>query len=131
MKGLYSFGITTMMFLVFSASALPIVYGIILTSVDPELKGMAYSIANFVTMALTSGPAPFLYGMVNDYYGDTHKNYGMLFIMLCDVAATTFILLLTYFRYRAFNKKKKRTEEGLMHQQKELDEGQELQETKV
>ena len=131
MKGLYSFGITTMMFLVFSASALPIVYGIILTSVDPELKGMAYSIANFVTMALTSGPAPFLYGMVNDYYGDAHKNYGMLFIMLSDVAATTFILLLTYFRYRAFNKKKKRTEERLIHQENEIDEGQELQETKV
>ena len=110
MPGLYSFCGATMLFLVFSASSMPIVYGIILTSVGPELKGMAYSIANFVTMALTSGPAPFLYGMVNDYYGERHKNYGMLFIMICDLGASFFILLLTYFRYRAFARQKKKNE---------------------
>ena len=48
--------------------------------------------------------------MVNDYYGETHKNYGMLFIMICDLGATFFILLLTYFRYRAFARQKKKNE---------------------
>lgn len=121
MGGLYSFCGATMMFLVFSSSAVPMIHGIILNSVGPKLKGMAFSITNFTTMLLTSGPYPFMYGAVNDYFKPEHKNYAMLAIMLSECIGIIFILILAYFRYKTFDDSKKKKE-------KLVTEGEELQE---
>ena len=121
MGGLYSFCGATMMFLVFSSSAVPMIHGIILNSVGPKLKGMAFSITNFTTMLLTSGPYPVMYGAVNDYFKPEHKNYAMLAIMLSECIGIIFILILAYFRYKTFDDSKKKKE-------KLVTEGEELQE---
>ena len=101
---LYSFCGMTLMYLIFNSSALPMIQGIIITSVSAELKGTAFSIANLFTMALTSGPAPFFYGAVNDLYHDTpHKNRGMIAIMLCCCFGILLMLIMAIIRYRRYN----------------------------
>ena len=79
-EGLYSFCAMVLLYLIFNSSSLPMIQGIIITSVSTELKGTAFSIANLFTMMLTSGPAPVFYGFINDTFHG-HKNAGMLAIM--------------------------------------------------
>jgi MFS family permease len=100
MNMLYPFCIMATLYLVFSSAALPIVQGIIITSVDTKLKGTAFSIANLVTMLCTSGPAPVLYGIVNDKYKNVFQGMGMLFIMGCACVGILFIIILCVCRYR-------------------------------
>ena len=120
MTSLYPFCCVTALYLVFSSAALPIVQGIIITAVSPKLKGTAFSIANLVTMLLTSGPAPFIYGVINDRYKSVFKGMAMLGIMSVAVVGIIFIVLLAIFRNRRFAReerkkkklaKKKREEE--------------------
>ena len=99
MNMLYPFCIMATLYLVFSSAALPIVQGIIITSVDTKLKGTAFSIANLVTMLCTSGPAPVLYGIVNDKYKNVFQGMGMLFIMGCACVGILFIVILCVCRY--------------------------------
>jgi hypothetical protein len=92
------------MYLIFNSSALPMIQGIIITSVSAELKGTAFSIANLFTMALTSGPAPFFYGAVNDLYHDTpYKNRGMIAIMLCCCCGILLMMVMAVIRYKRHN----------------------------
>ena len=110
MPSLIPFCVATGMFLLFSSAATPMVHGIILNSVGPLLKGIAFSITNFTTMLLTSGPYPFIYGAINDYYKERgHKNYAMLAIMGSEGFSIFFVLVLAYYRYKMFdvNKGKK------------------------
>lgn len=99
MANLYSFCGATALYLIFNSAALPIVQGLVITSVSPKLKGTAFSIANLVTMLLTSGPAPYLYGMINDLYKEKFKGVGMLFIMVVACVGLVFIFVLSMCRY--------------------------------
>ena len=107
MNMLYPFCIMATLYLVFSSAALPIVQGIIITSVDTKLKGTAFSIANLVTMLCTSGPAPVLYGIVNDKYKNVFPGMGMLFIMICACVGIVFIVFLSICRYKKMIKDEK------------------------
>lgn len=102
MEGLYSFCAMVLLYLIFNSSSLPMIQGIIITSVSTELKGTAFSIANLFTMMLTSGPAPVFYGFINDTFHG-HKNAGMLAIMLCCCLGLLFILGMVYYRYKMYN----------------------------
>ena len=104
MKQLYPFCFTTTLYLVFSSSALPIVQGIIITSVSAKLKGTAFSIANLVQILLTSGPAPFLYGVINDAYKHVFPGMAMLCIMSCACVGIVFIVFLIVARHRMLNR---------------------------
>ena len=108
MGNLYSFCSATAMYLVFSSAALPIVQGLIITSVAPKLKGTAFSIANLVTMVLTSGPAPYLYGLINDRYKIYFKGIAMLFIMLVACVGIIFIVILSICRHRMLLREEKK-----------------------
>ena len=101
------FCIITALYFVFNSAALPIVQGLIITSVEPKLKGTAFSVANLVTMLLTSGPAPYLYGVVNDKFKKQFKGVGMLAIMLVGCVGILFIITLNFFRYRRFAREEK------------------------
>ena len=102
MEGLYSFCAMVLLYLIFNSSSLPMIQGIIITSVSTELKGTAFSIANLFTMMLTSGPAPVFYGFINDTFHG-HKNAGMLAIMLCCCLGLLFILGMVFYRYKMYN----------------------------
>ena len=107
-----------------NSAALPIVQGLIITSVAPKLKGTAFSIANLVTMLLTSGPAPYLYGMINDLYKEKFKGVGMLFIMVVACVGLVFIFVLSVCRYHVLkmqdkNKVSDKSREGIEDEEEE------------
>ena len=84
-RNLYSFCIVLMLFLIFDASDLTFVNGLIMNSVSSDLKGSAFSITNMFSMLVTSGPAPLIYGAVNDHFKPLgYYHYGMLFLMICN-----------------------------------------------
>ena len=115
---LYSFCFILMSFLIFDASDLTFVNGLIMNSVSSDLKGNAFSITNMFSMLITSGPAPLIYGAVNDYfkpYG--HQNYGMLFLMICN---SLVLIIMAYF-ICVSNQDKKKNEKLIE------DEGEEME----
>ena len=90
----------------------------------PKLKGTAFSIANLVTMLLTSGPAPYLYGMINDLYKEKFKGVGMLFIMVVACVGLVFIFVLSVCRYHVLkmqdkNKVSDKSREGIEDEEEE------------
>lgn len=104
MPGLYTFCSMTLFYLIFNSSSLPMIQGIIITSVSTELKGTAFSVANLFTMLLTSGPAPFFYGIMNDIFLEKdYHNIGMLSIMICCCIGIIFIGAMVFYRYRQYN----------------------------
>lgn len=125
MPGLISFCAVVMLYLAFSSATLPILQGILITSVSLDLKGTAFSVANLVTMIFTSGPGPFFYGVVEDRFHEKYKNMGMLAIMLVCCIGIIPVAFMGHYRLKNFNelegkgpkvelfdKKKESVEEG-------------------
>lgn len=87
------------------ALLLPIVIGIMLTKVEPEMRPTANSFANFMYNLLGFFPAPFVYGVANELSDNPKKSrYGMAVVMFacCLVAFFIFLAILsdkerTYF----------------------------------
>ena len=100
-NSLYPFSISVVLYLIFNSATLPILQGLIITSVSPNLKGTAFSIANLVTMLLTSGPAPVVYGIINDKYKSVYPKLGMFSTMSCSFVAFVFFVGLIIGKYRA------------------------------
>jgi MFS family permease len=72
---------------------LPIMTGVLLTVVEPELKEHANSIANLSYNLFGYLPAPTLYGYMNKLDGSTDEehdksNYGMILLLWMTVPAT-------------------------------------------
>ena len=109
-NSLYSFSISVVLYLIFNSALLPILQGLIITSVPSNLKGIAYSIANLVTMLLTSGPAPVIYGIINDKYKSVYPKLGMFATMSCSFIALIFFIGLMIGKYRVINKQKNKDE---------------------
>ena len=107
---MFSKRIATVLYLIFNSALLPILQGLIITSVPSNLKGIAYSIANLVTMLLTSGPAPVIYGIINDKYKSVYPKLGMFATMSCSFIALIFFIGLMIGKYRVINKQKNKDE---------------------
>ena len=103
--GLYPFCLLCGLYLVFNSSMLSILQGVIVSSIPPRLKSTGFSITNIVTMLVTSGPSPVLYGYVNDKYKTWYKPLAMLCTMLGCVACIPFFFILICLRARTFKRK--------------------------
>lgn len=93
----------TALFLVFSSSAVPFIQGIVINSVRPKLKGMAFSVADLFSVLFTSGTSPFIYGYINDKYKHKYPSLAMFCIMCGGLIAIVQILILAYFRYKNYH----------------------------
>jgi len=105
--GLTEFSILCAMYLVFNSAMLSILQGVIVSSISPRLKSTGFSLTNIVTMLVTSGPSPVIYGYINDKYKTYYKPLAMLCTMLGGVACIPFYFLLICFRARMFKKGEK------------------------
>jgi MFS family permease len=104
--GLTPFSILSALYLVFNSAMLSILQGVIVSSIPSRLKSTGFSITNIVTMLVTSGPSPVIYGYINDKYKTVYKPLAMLCTMLAGVASIPFFFLLICFRARSFKKDK-------------------------
>ena len=80
------------LYFTFNSFVIPIIQGIIICSVDKELKITSFSLANIFQMLFTSGPAPTYYGFVNDLFKDKIKNGGMIALLMFTIVNILFIL---------------------------------------
>ena len=117
MRTTISCTIATICFLIFNSSALPLLQGILISCVDPELGATGFAIANILTQVLTSGTTPLLYGMINDRFKDKYPWMAMVCIMSLELLAVPFLSLLAVLRNRKFDEEAKR---------KEAEQGEEL-----
>jgi hypothetical protein len=101
---LYPFCICCGLYLVFNSAMLSILQGVIVSSMEPRLKSTGFSLTNIVTMLVTSGPSPVLYGYINDKYKTLYKPLAMLCTMVAGVACIPFFFLLICLRARRFKK---------------------------
>ena len=106
--------IMTICFLIFNSSALPLLQGMLISCVDPELSTTGFAIANILTQVLTSGTTPLLYGIINDKFKDTYPWLAMLCIMSLELLAVPFLCVFAYLRNKKFDEeaKIKETEQG-------------------
>ena len=114
MKTTFSVCVMTILYLIFNSSALPLVQGILISCVDPELAATGFAIASILTQSLTSGATPFLYGVINDRFKHKYPWLAMVSVMSLQFVAVPCLILLAILRNRKFDE-----EEKLEKEQKE------------
>ena len=114
MKSTFSVCVMTILYLIFNSSALPLVQGILISCVDPELAATGFAIASILTQSLTSGATPFLYGVINDRYKHKYPWLAMVSVMSLQFVAVPCLVILAILRNKKFDE-----EEKLLEEQKE------------
>ena len=94
MNNLYGFCGITMIFLSLTSATMPFIQGTIISSVSPNVKGAAYSIANLFHMTVTSGFTPLMYGYINEKYKSVFKGMALLSLMSLECIDILLIIVL-------------------------------------
>ena len=85
--------------LFFGGGVVPILTSIIINSVPEELITSANSLTNFMTNALGYLPAPYVYGILSDIYGDQGR-MGMKVTLWLAIVAEGFFLFAVYSAFK-------------------------------
>ena len=110
MDSLVPFCLCLLMYFIFSSAALPMIQGILISSVPLHAKGTSFGFSNVFATLFISGPAPVVYGIINDHYKDSSKKMGMVFLMSLCCSGLLFIILLHVFRMESIRKEEKEKE---------------------
>ena len=121
MKSTFSVCVMTILYLIFNSSALPLVQGILISCVNPELAATGFAIASILTQSIFSGATPFLYGVINDRYKHKYPWLAMVSVMSLQFCAVPLLISLAILRNRKFDEEEKKREnekgEELIEQQ--------------
>jgi len=76
------------------AFVLPVVVGVMLTKVEPEMRATANALCYLIWNLLGCFPSPFVYGLANELSGQGNKSrWGMMVLMDSSVFILVFIIL--------------------------------------
>lgn len=81
------------LFEVFNSAMMVIIQGICLSTVSNMYKGISYIFMNISSMALTTGPFPKVYGMLNDVNKEEKPNLAMLLSISVNVISATLVIM--------------------------------------
>ena len=112
----YMYLVVAWVFSFFSTSVMPLETGIILTSVDINLKGDALSFTNFMLNLIGNLPPPFVYGFINQHWGDTNDHLAMNWVFYIRITSLVVVLLGAVYRYTS---KKMNPEENVITKEEE------------
>ena len=98
-RDLFYFIIFMWLVLFFGGGIVPVLTSIIINSVPGEHSGSANSISNLLTNLLGYLPAPYIYGILSDIYGDLGV-MGMKVTMWISIAGMIFQILATYHSFQ-------------------------------
>jgi MFS family permease len=107
MKSTFSVCIMTILYLIFNSSALPLVQGILISCVEPELAATGFAIASILTQSVFSGATPFLYGFINDRYKNKYPWLAMVSVMMLQIFAVPLLISMAILRNRKFDDEEK------------------------
>ena len=103
---------------------LAMIFGCSMISINQELKGICFSVANITNMSTTGALFPVIYGKMNDIFNPKGIKYaGMLSIMILNGTSSLFCLELGRIKMR--KKRKEEKKEKLINGENE--EGKELE----
>ena len=89
--------------LFFGGAIVPVITGIIISSVPNNLRGVANSFTSFICNLLGYLPAPFIYGIINNTSIDTNNRLAFFIVMNYSFLGVFFLCLASYFRYKNFD----------------------------
>lgn len=112
----YIYLVVAWVFSFFSTSVMPLETGIILASVDINLKGDALSFTNFMLNLIGNLPPPFVYGFINQHWGDKNKHLAMNWVFYIRITSLVVVLLGAVYRYTS---KKMNPEENVITKEEE------------
>jgi MFS family permease len=92
--------------LFFGGAMVPIITGIIITSVPHDVRSSGNSVSNFMSNLIGYLPAPFIYGFISKFSSETHPRLAMLITMNFSSVGLLFISLAVYFKYQQTKEKK-------------------------
>jgi MFS family permease len=98
-RDLFYFIIFMWLVMFFGGGIVPVLTSIIINSVPNEHSGSANSISNLLTNALGYLPAPYVYGILSDIYGDLGAT-GMTVTMWMSIPGMIVISLATYHSFQ-------------------------------
>ena len=111
MRSTITVSIMTILYLIFNSSALPLVQGILISCVDPELSATGFAIASILTQSVFSGATPFLYGVINDRFKHKYPWLAMVSVMSLQFFAVPLLILLAILRNKKFDEEEKLKED--------------------
>lgn len=116
----YSYMTFFTLFLCFNSVSLSMCHGFVMVTVRPQLKAIAYSIANISNFFFFSALTPFIYGYINDYFTPKGmKKMGMRFTMGSNLIGVFLLIIFDNLRQKQFKEMDKN--EKLIENGKELE----------
>ena len=98
------FTLTLWVMLFFGGAIMPLLTGIIISSLPKSLRGSANSITNFFINLFGYLPSPFVYGFINTYFSHINDRIAFTVSMYYSFTGVILLIFATYFRYRDFEK---------------------------
>ena len=114
MGSTFSVCIITILYLIFNSSALPMVQGILISCVDPELAATGFAVASILTQSIFAGVTPYLYGVINDRFKDKYPWLAMVSVMSLQFVAVPLLIILAILRNKKFDEEEKEDEVELI-----------------
>ena len=109
MTNIYTFTLCLWLVLFFGGAVVPPLNGIIMSSIPRELVGTANSIVIMISNLFGYLPAPFLYGIIKDMYGQKQESemnqerYTMRISLWLSGLGVVFLLIATIIRYKKYD----------------------------
>jgi predicted MFS family arabinose efflux permease len=111
MGSTFSVCIMTILYLIFNSSALPMVQGILISCVDPELAATGFAVASILTQSIFAGATPYLYGYINDRFKHKYPWLAMVSVMSLQFVAVPLLIALAILRNKKFDEEEKMKKE--------------------
>lgn len=99
-KNVAFFGVIIWLYFFFAGAMIPIITGIIISSLPARLRGDGFSVMNFLLNLTGNLPAASVYGAIYDATKNTHKTWAMMFTMAYNCVGFLFVVLAMIFRLR-------------------------------
>lgn len=103
LESIWSITAMIWMVLFFGGSTIPILIGILISSLHPDLRAAGNSVSNVVNYLIGWFPAPFFYSLIYERTKDSTPKLAMALTLAYSFFGLVFLIIATIFRYRRFN----------------------------
>lgn len=101
-QDIYSFSVLLWLILFCGAAIMPILTGIIISSVPYNLRANGNSLSNFFANLIGYLPAPFIYGIISKNYKEKYPKLALSVTLFSSSIGIIFLLLSCYFKSKYY-----------------------------
>lgn len=116
LESIWSITAMIWMVLFFGGSTIPILIGILISSLHPDLRAAGNSVSNVVNYLIGWFPAPFFYSLIYERTKDSTPKLAMALTLGYSFFGLVFLILATLFRYKRFQDKNSQENLNLRNQ---------------